>query len=81
MAVFPQNPASDMTGKMRPRWVGRQASWTVAMGPQPGPQTPRYWSNLRKTRENNRPPNTLTRSNLGYLGSILRICCYLTLNQ
>ena len=31
------------------------------------------WSNLGSTRENCRPPNALTRSNLGYLTSTLRI--------
>ncbi len=30
-----------------------------SLGPQPGPQTPRNWPNIRNTRENNRPPNTL----------------------
>ena len=31
-----------------------------ALGPQPGPQTPRNWSNLRIPQANNRPPNPLT---------------------
>ena len=51
------------------------------MGPQPGPQTPRNWPNLKIPRENKRPPNTLTRQKLDNLTSTLRICCYRTLNQ
>ena len=51
------------------------------MGPQVVPQTPRSWSDLNDTRENNRPPNTLTRHNLDDLKGTLRICCYRTLNQ
>ena len=53
----------------------------LSLVPQLGPQTPRTWSNLNDTRTNNRPSNTLTRSNLGYLRSSLRIYRYRTLNQ
>ncbi len=41
------------------------------MGPQLGPQTPRNWSNLGSTHENNRHSNTLTRNNLGDLTGTL----------
>ena len=50
------------------------------MVPQLGPQTPRNWSNLGSTRENNRPPNPLTRHNLDDLTGTLRICYDRTFN-
>ena len=52
------------------RWdgAGGRPVETV-LGPQPGAQTPRNWSNLSNPHENNRPPNPLTRHNLRYLAS------------
>ena len=48
--------------------------------PQLVPQTPRNWSNLRITQENNRPPNPRTHHNLGDSTGTLRICYYRSFN-